>query len=149
MKHLPSATQIAPYRPCEQQGLVHCITPMLSRHLRLLWLRQREVSTAQMCGSSPEPGPNWRTMHVSPVVCRGLPEGTNMFLGRRKRANSSLQSLLTTKLTGAVRRPVQRVLGILLYEATGRILVQDACQQCLIRDALRERPLLQCLKILA
>jgi hypothetical protein len=55
----------------------------------------------------------------------------------------------TPKLTGAVRRPVQRVLGILLDEATGRILVQDAGQQCLIRDALLKGPLLQGLKILA
>jgi hypothetical protein len=44
------------------------------------------------------------------------------------------------QLTGAVRRPVQRVLGILLDEATGRILVQDAGQQGLIRDALLKRP---------
>jgi hypothetical protein len=34
-----------------------------------------------------------------------------------------LSSHLTMKLTGAVRRPVQRVLGILLDEATGCIFV--------------------------
>jgi hypothetical protein len=44
----------------------------------------------------------------------------------------------TDKLTGAVRRPMQRVLGILLDETTGRILVQDARQQGLIRNALLE-----------
>ena len=55
----------------------------------------------------------------------------------------------TNKPTGAVRRPVQRVLGILLDEATGCIFVQDAGQQCLIRDAFLESPLLQGLKILA
>jgi hypothetical protein len=33
---------------------------------------------------------------------------------------------ISKKLTGAVRHPVQRVLGILLDKATCRILVQDA-----------------------
>jgi hypothetical protein len=61
---------------------------------------------------------------------------------------SSRPIRLTNKLTGAVRRPAQRVLGILLDEATGRIFVQDAGQQGLLRDALLDGPLLQGFKIL-
>jgi hypothetical protein len=59
------------------------------------------------------------------------------------------QNRLTAMLIGAVRCPVPRVLGILLDEATGRILVQDAGQQGLIRNPLLESPLLQGLEILA
>jgi len=69
----------------------------LLRHLLLLRLRWRELPPVDVCCASPEPEAHWRTVTVSPVVCRGRYEGTARFLGRRAHLDRSLPSSLARR----------------------------------------------------
>src|SRR6266508_1598779 len=80
----------------ERRGPSPCALRLM-RYLRLLLLLQRESPMVDVCCSSPEPASHWRTFDVHPVVCRGRYEGTEMFLGRRERTQSSLPSSFTRR----------------------------------------------------
>src|SRR5713101_4740715 len=51
------------------------------------FLIRQKLSTLDVCCSSPEPEPHWRTCDRSSYLCLGRYEDTNMFLGRRKQTS--------------------------------------------------------------
>ena len=137
---LDQASITASLNTSARRGHEPCASGLL-RHLLLLRLRWRELPPVDVCCASPEPEAHWRTVTVSPVVCRGRYEGTARFLGRRAHLDRSLPSSLARRenLHTCVVQPRVRCTSI--RKSRQDRLPSDNCAKIKRREKKDKNPL--------